>query len=121
MKRKRIWDLLLTGGILLLAGILFLASRPGRHGAWVVVTRDGAEIGRYALGDEHMVTIGEDEWNVLRISHGAAAVAEANCGDHTCVRTGEISREGESIVCLPHHLIIRIEGVEQTDFDIGVG
>lgn len=121
MKKKRIWDLLLAGGILLLAGILSLAFRSGDHGAWAVVTKDGMEIGRYALDGEHTVTIGEDEWNVLRISHGTAAVAEANCGDFTCVRTGEISREGESIVCLPHHLIIRIEGGGPMDFDAGTG
>ena len=121
MKKKWIWDLLLAGGVLLLAGILFLAFRPGDHGAWAVVTKDGVEIGRYALSGEHVVTIGEDEWNVLRISHGTAAVIEANCGDFTCVRTGEISREGASIVCLPHHLIVRIEGGGQMDFDASVG
>lgn len=121
MKKKRTWDLLLAGGILLLAGILFLVFRPGNKGSWVVVEKDGTEIGRYALSGEHVVTIGEDEWNVLQISHGTAAVIEANCGDFTCVRTGEISREGESIVCLPHHLIIRIEGGEQMDFDTSAG
>lgn len=121
MKKKRMWDLLLAGGILLLAGILFLAFRPGDRGAWAVVTRDGVEIGRYALRGEQVITIGEDEWNVLQISHGTAAVVEANCGDFTCVRTGEISREGESVVCLPHHLIIRVEGGEQVDFDASAG
>lgn len=121
MKQKKIGDLLLAGGILLLAGILFLLFRPGSKGAWAVVTKDGVEIGRYALSGEHTVTIGEDEWNILRISHGTAAVVEANCGDFTCVRTGEIAREGESIVCLPHHLIIRIEGGSRPDFDAGTG
>lgn len=121
MEKKRTWDLLLAAGILLLAGILFLAFRPGDGGAWAVVTADGTEIGRYALNSEHVVTIGEDEWNILRISHGTAAVTEANCGDFTCVRTGEISREGESIICLPHHLMIRIEGGEGPDFDASTG
>ena len=121
MKKKRIWDLLLAAGILLLAGVLFLIFRTGDNGAWAVVTVDGAEVGRYALSGEHVVTIGEEEWNVLQISHGTASVSEANCGDFTCVRTGEISREGETIVCLPHHLIIRIEGGGQMDFDAAVG
>lgn len=121
MKKKRMWDLLLAGGVFLLAGTLFLAFRPGDHGAWAVVTKDGVEIGRYALDGERVAAIGEDEWNILQISHGTAAVVEANCGDHTCVRTGEIFREGESIVCLPHHLIIRIEGGEPMEFDAGAG
>lgn len=121
MKQKRMRDLLLAGGIFLLAAVLFLVFRPGNSGAWAVVVKDGVETGRYALSGEHVVTIGGDEWNVLQISHGTAAVVEANCGDFTCVRTGEISREGESIVCLPHHLMIRIEGGEPMDFDAGTG
>ena len=50
-----------------------------------------------------------------------AAVAEANCGDHTCVRTGKISREGEVIVCLPHRLTVEIQGGAPAGFDAAVG
>ena len=52
---------------------------------------------------------------------GAAAVTEADCGDHTCVRTGAVSREGERIVCLPHKLIIHIEGGGAPGFDASAG
>ena len=51
----------------------------------------------------------------------AAAVAEANCGDHTCVRTGAVSREGEVIVCLPHRLTVEIQGGQPAGFDAAVG
>lgn len=117
MAKKRTYDLLLAAGILLLAGILYLFLRPGGSGAWAVVTVDGEEIARYDLSQNRTVTLGGEERNILQISGGAAAVIEANCGDHTCVRTGEISREGESIVCLPHRLMIRIEGGDPPAFD----
>ena len=103
-------DLLLVAAVLLLAAAVWFFSRPGGSGAWVVVTVDGQETGRYALDQDRTVTIGEADYNVLEISGGQAAVVEANCGDHTCVRTGWISREGETIVCLPHRLVIRIQG-----------
>ena len=121
MDRKRKGDLLLLAGALLLAGILYLCLRPGGAGAWAVVTEDGRETARYPLSEERTVTLGEDDYNVLRISGGAAAVIEANCGDNTCVRMGEISREGESIVCLPHRLIVRVEGGGDPLFDANVG
>ena len=38
MDRRRKYDLLLVLGILLAAAVLFLLLRPGRAGAWVVVT-----------------------------------------------------------------------------------
>lgn len=119
--KKWFWDILLASGILLLAGIIFFVSRPGGAGAWAVVTADGAEIGRYALDQDCQVTIGGEHWNVLQISRGTAAIIEANCGDFTCVRTGKISREGETIVCLPHHLMVRITGGEKADFDAAAG
>ena len=64
------------------------------------------------------MTLGDGTaYNVLEIAGGQAAVREANCGDHTCVRTGAISREGEVIVCLPHHLTVRVEGGDAAPFD----
>jgi len=115
--KKLRYDLLLIGGVLLLAGLLWLVTRPGGEGGWAVVTRGGEEIGRYPLSEEITVTLGEEDWNVLRVSGGAVWVEQANCGDRTCVRTGEISRKGESIVCLPHRLVITVVGAESGGFD----
>ncbi len=122
MKKKRLGDLVLAGSILLAAGVLFLLFRPGGQGAWAVVTADGEETARYSLGEDRTVRLGDGEgYNVLQISGGAAAVVEADCGDHTCVRTGAVSREGERIVCLPHKLIIHIEGGGAPGFDASAG
>lgn len=119
MKRRN--DLLLAGALLLAAALLWVLVRPGGTGGWAVVTQDGAETARYPLDTDLTVTLGGEAYNILRIADGTAAVIEANCGDHTCVRTGAVSREGESIVCLPHRLVIRIEGGGAPGFDAGVG
>ena len=111
MKKKQLGDLVLAGSILLAAGVLFLLFRPGGQGAWAVVTIDGKETARYSLGEDRTVRLGDgDGYNILQISGGAAAVAEADCGDHTCVSTGWIDRRGEAIICLPHRLVVRVEG-----------
>lgn len=121
MQKNRLWDALLAAGLLLLALLLHIFLRPGGSGTWAVVTVDGEETARYSLAEDRTVKIGGEEYNVLEISGGAAAVVEANCGDHTCVRTGAISRAGETIVCLPHRLVIRIEGGEASSFDAETG
>ena len=46
---------------------------------------------------------------VTAAENGAVFMAEADCPDSLCVQMGKIYREGESIVCLPHGLVIRIE------------
>lgn len=117
MNNKRRYDILLTGGILLAAAVLYLFFRPGDAGAWAVVSVDGKETARYALDQDIIVTLGDEDYNVLEISGGAAAITDANCGDHTCIHTGAVRREGEAIVCLPHRLIVQIEGGDAAVLD----
>ena len=120
MKLRRA-DLLLIALLLLLsAGLWAWNARSG--GGWAVVTVDGEEIGRYRLSEDREVPIQTERGsNLLVIRDGAAAVTEADCGDHTCVRRGTVSRRGETIVCLPHRLVVRIEGGEPPEFDGSVG
>lgn len=119
MKRKN--DLLLLGGLLLAAALVWCLVRPGQAGGWAVVTVNGQETARYPLDTDRTVTLGGEAYNVLCISGGAASILEANCGDRTCVRMGAVSREGEAIVCLPHRLVVRIEGGGAPGFDASAG
>jgi hypothetical protein len=50
-----------------------------------------------------------DYYNVVQISSGKVRVSEASCKNQVCVHHSAISRSGESIVCLPNRLAVRIE------------
>ena len=50
------------------------------------------------------------EYNLVEISGGQVTVTEASCKNQVCVKHSSISRSGESIVCLPNRLVVRIEG-----------
>jgi len=55
-----------------------------------------------------------DYYNVVEIKDGHVSVTEASCKNQVCVRHGEISRSGETIVCLTNRLVVRIEnGTEE--------
>ena len=49
-------------------------------------------------------------WNTVRVSPGGIEVTDADCPGHDCVRQGAISDGIIPIVCLPHRLVIQIEG-----------
>jgi len=49
-------------------------------------------------------------YNVVNISGGKVTVSEGSCKNQVCVHHSAISLSGESIVCLPNRLIVRIEG-----------
>ena len=53
---------------------------------------------------------GIDGYNVLVIENGFAYMKDANCADKICVHQDKISKVGETIVCLPHKVVIEIEG-----------
>ena len=46
--------------------------------------------------------------NVIVIENGRARVKDSDCGGHDCIEMGEISKGGQTIMCLPHRLIITI-------------
>ncbi len=47
--------------------------------------------------------------NTIKIEGGGVTVTDADCPDGYCVSHVKISNEGETIVCLPHRLVIKIE------------
>lgn len=100
--------------ILLLSGVLavfFLMTGLHRDGTMVVVEQDGSEILRFPLDEERTVRIAwENGCNTVQVHSGSVQVSEADCPDQICVRQGKISGCNESIVCLPHRLLIRLEG-----------
>lgn len=77
-----------------------------------IVKHDGKEIYRLKLTNHKGTTRYRfkdgDEWNEIVATDNKIAITEANCQDQVCVRKGEISHAGESIVCLPHKLLIQI-------------
>ena len=105
-------DIFLIVGCLLAALVccgLWLLLR--RDGGTVIVEQNGQETARYALGENRTVRIeGAEGYNLLVIENGEAWLSEADCPTQLCVKTGKIRYSGQSIVCLPHRLAVRIAG-----------
>ena len=105
-------DLLLAAVLLLLGGALALFLWLTRQtGGIVTVQIDGKVVMELPLSEDRSLVLGEGEHtNTLVIKDGAARVTEASCPDRICVGHGAIRYAGESIVCLPHRLVITVQG-----------
>lgn len=114
-------DIILISVILLLAFLLWLIPIISVQDAPAVVKviQDGQEIGAYSLSEDRTVSVsyGDDNYNLLFISNGEASISDADCPDGLCIRARSISHNGESIICLPHKLVIQIESKEESDLD----
>lgn len=83
------------------------------HSQIVVIEREGKIIETLDLSREpdreFTITHPDGSWNTIVISGGTIRVSDADCPDHTCVKTGVLRNDGSPIVCLPHKLIIRFD------------
>ncbi|MDO4976638.1 MAG: NusG domain II-containing protein [Eubacteriales bacterium] len=113
-------DILLIFTLLLIAAIsLFIMKVQQKEGAIIVVTIDGQEYGRYSLAEEQEISIqGDDFVSSLSISHGKADMTEADCPDQICVKHKPVCHDGETIVCLPHKVVVTVESEEKDNIDI---
>ena len=56
--------------------------------------------------------------NTVVVESGKIRVSDADCPDKVCVDMGLKSRRGETITCLPHKLVIEIQGGGERDIDV---
>lgn len=106
--------------IVVLAGAAFFFLRG--EGDSVTVSVDGKHYGTYPLHTDRILSIrtgeGGDQENLLVIRDGKALVESATCPDGICAAHKPISREGESIVCLPHRVVITVHTTDGEEPDI---
>lgn len=115
-------DLFVILGVLTLAALLllvpFFADREnGERGEYFTVEYGGGEyFETYSLSLDEQYSFSVDGHTViLSVEHGEIFVLESDCPRGDCMRFGRISREGESIICAPLGLVVRIDGGGDND------
>ena len=70
---------------------------------------DGKIYGTYSLSKDQTIEVKDgDFYNRIRIEDGKAYMEEANCPDGYCEEQGKISGHTQTIVCLPHKLVVEV-------------
>ncbi len=91
--------------------LLLFTLNGGRAGAMAVVEVDGVEIASFPLSEDGVFPLNGGT-NTLEILDGKARMLHAECPDKLCVKMGWVRFSGQSLVCLPEHLVVRIVGGE---------
>ncbi len=111
-KKRYLNDLILVGAIALIVAIAFAVfALTMREGKSVTVSVDGKIKHTYSLSDEVDKTIEvEGGSNHLVIKGGKAYIESATCPDKICANHRPISKDGETIVCLPNRVVVAVSG-----------
>ena len=110
-KKKIKNDIILAVIVVVVAATgLLLVNVFRTEGSFAVIKIDGKETGRYPLSvdTEVIIETGDDGRNTLVIEDNKAFMKDANCPDKICEGHSKISYKGETIVCLPHKVVIEI-------------
>ena len=108
MKKK---DIILGIGIIAAALLMLLVLQinRGEEGNRIQVILDGKIYGTYSLEKNQVIEIEEGSfYNKILVEDGKAYMEEANCPDGYCEEQGKISRHTQTIVCLPHKLVVEV-------------
>lgn len=113
-------DFILMAVILIIASSLFIFYKSSQVDAGYVRIRLQEKI-LYELPLDIDKTLRIDDnkggFNIVKIQAGKASVYEANCNDLSCVYQKAISKTGQSIICLPHKLVVEVYGNTNKDLD----
>ena len=106
MKKK---DMILIVAVLAISLISFAAIK--------MTQKDGKEVYKTSIKKDQIYQIPEKNGtNVMQIKDGKVIMKKADCKDQICADHKAIEKSGETIVCLPHKVVIEIrseDGKEQ--------
>ncbi len=95
--------------ILLVAGVTgLIAVNSADRGKTATVKADGKTVEVISLEDEN----GSVKYNgvVICLENGEIYVKDSDCADKICVRSGRISKSGETVICAPNRVSVEING-----------
>ena len=117
MEKKKIKrDIMLISTLIIVCAAAFLIINfdVKKDGITAVVKVDGNIVYMLPLDKNASVTVEgyQGGSNTVVIENGTVYMKDADCPDKLCEKTGKISKNGETIVCLPHRVVVEIQGGE---------
>lgn len=113
-------DLLLIVGLVLIIAVVYVIrsfTLTGSSSDYVQIRVDGEIVAEYSLSEdrEEVFMAADGGYNKVVIKDGTICVSEADCPDRHCVKKGAVSGVNETIICLPHKLVIKLCGNDKND------
>jgi len=112
-------DKILIAGLVILTLLSFPIIKHFHHeGKWVVIEVDGRVVGDFSLEEDRLIPVdGKLGTTRVKIVNKGVRVLDSPCPHKLCVKSGPISRSGETLVCLPNRVFIRIKGGDEQSVD----
>lgn len=118
-KPFKLFDLIVLGVIIaLVVALLLVLFLPKEEGSSVEIYRSGKLIGEFKMSDYSETSLVKQYGSlIVCITGDSVSVLESDCPDKCCVKQGEIRYDGESIICVPQEIVIKIVGGDKLEVE----
>ena len=118
MRSTRFWALLLAGTALCCGAAILVLRLTAAPAVTASIYQGGVlleQIDLTAVEESYSFIVRSPDGgsNTVSVERGRICISQADCPDQVCVHQGGVSDGATPIVCLPHQLVIQIEGGEQ--------
>lgn len=115
LKKK---DMILMAAVLLIAAVmaLILHFSMERSDDMVYIMVDGSVYGIYSMKENQSIEVmNESGYNRIVIENNSVHMENADCPDQYCVKHKAVKSVNETIVCLPHKLVVEIHSAAESN------
>lgn len=110
-------DILIIILILILAvlmwGIFYITQN--KKATIAVITYDGKVVKTVSLSKDTEFPLAEDETVKFKVENQSISFIGASCPDKICENTGYLSKAGQTAVCLPKKVVLKVQGNTSVD------
>ena len=104
--------------VFLMAGITFIFAVNQAEGERVLINVDG-ELTSCSLQKNQRIVLkkNDNHYNTIVIENGEVFMENASCPDQICVHHKKISKNGETIICLPNEVYLEVVSSNDNEID----
>ncbi len=114
MKKR---DFILIIMIIFLAAVVWIMTSVLNRGTGgsLLISVDSQKYGVYDLNEDQVISIGDT--NACQIQDGEVSMIFGDCPDKVCVHSAGISKNGQTIICMPNKIVLEIVGSKDSQID----
>jgi hypothetical protein len=88
----------------------FILAKPSSDEVYAIISVVNYPDMRVALDENREFALPQNPRVIFRIENGAISFAASDCPDFICIRSGWLSRPGQSAACLPNRVLLTVHG-----------
>ena len=105
-------DIIIFSVVVIALVISLLLIFLPQQGSFVEIYHSGTRIKSIPLSEDTSFSI---DGVTVKVQNGKAIISDSDCPDKLCIHSKSINRKGESIICLPNKVIVKISGESEID------